>query len=52
MCRISRGCLRTLSSRTAEGNLDCVFVENALLFFVPKVGRAQPPPLYDPLVNV
>ena len=35
-------------SRTTDANLDCVFVENALVFVVPNIGRAWAP-LYDPL---
>ena len=37
-------------SRTTDANLDCAFVENALVFVVPKIGRTRAPfgPLYDP----
>ena len=30
-------------STTTDANLDCAFVENALVFIVPKVGRARGP---------
>ena len=49
MCRARRGGPRTLS-RTTDANLDCAFVENALVFVIPKIGCAWTPPicpLYD-----
>ena len=42
MCRARRGGPTTLS-RTADANLDCAFVENALLFAALKIRRAWPP---------
>ena len=42
MWRGSRGVHRTLS-KSADANLDCAFVENALLFVVLKFGRALAP---------
>ena len=30
-------------SRTTDANVDCAFVENALVFVVPKIGWAQAP---------
>ena len=42
-------------SATSDANLDSVFVENTLLFAVPKFGRARklplPPPFPNPIVN-
>ena len=31
------------ASRTTEANFDCAFVENALVFVVPDIGRARAP---------
>ena len=45
MWRARRGGLKT-ASRTTNTNLDCAFVENALLFVALKIGR---PPLSAPL---
>ena len=39
VCRARCKGPRTLS-RTIDENLDCVFVENALVFLVPNIGRA------------
>ena len=49
LCRARRGRPRTLS-RTTDANLDWAFVEKALLFVVPKVGRARVP-LMTPLTT-
>ena len=35
-------------SRTTDANLDCAFVENALVFVAPKIGRARAPPVRPP----
>ena len=51
VCRARRGGPRT-PSRTTDANLDCAFVENALLFVVPNIGGARAPlglPLSAPL---
>ena len=32
------------ASTTTDTNLDCVFVENALLFVALKIGKGLPPP--------
>ena len=53
MCHIRRGGHRT-PSRTADADLECAFVENALVIVVPKIGRAQAPlvsPCLSPLVE-
>ena len=42
--------MRTLS-RTANANIDCVFVENALVFVVPKTGWARAPLANPPDIN-
>ena len=42
MCRSGRGGPRTLS-RTTDSNLDCAFVETALVFLVPKIGWVRAP---------
>ena len=42
VCRTRRGGPRTLS-RTTDANLDCAFVETALVFVVPKIGKPRPP---------
>ena len=42
MCRARRGGPRT-PSRPTYANLDCAFVENALIFVVLKIGRARAP---------
>ena len=42
MWRGRHGGPRTLL-RTTDANLDCAFVENALVFVAPKMGRAQAP---------
>ena len=39
VCRARRGGPRTPST-TTDANLDCAFVEKALVFVVPKLGRA------------
>ena len=42
-------------SRTTDANLDCAFVENALLFVVPNIGGARAPlgsPLSAPLDSI
>ena len=31
-------------TRTTDANLDCAFVENALVFVAPKIGRARASP--------
>ena len=36
------------ASRTTDAILDCAFVENALVFVVPKIGRARAPPSPPP----
>ena len=41
---LGNGCRPRTPSRTTDANLDCAFVENALLFVVLKIGRALPPP--------
>ena len=53
---ICQGCLSRVAgnqilgppSRTFDANLDCTFVENALVFVVPNIGRGVRPPLNDP----
>ena len=35
-------------SRTTDANLDCAFVENALIFVVPKIGVCPGPPWRPP----
>ena len=42
MCRARRQGPRR-QSRTNDANLDCLFVENALVFVVPNIGEAQAP---------
>ena len=44
VCRAMDRGPRTLS-KTADANLDCAFVETALVFVVPKIGGAPGPPL-------
>ena len=48
MCRARRGGPRTPSGPT-DANLDCAFVENTLVFVVPKIGRALGPSFTTPL---
>ena len=43
MCYDRRGGPRTLS-KTADANLDCAFVESALVFVVLKIGKDKAPP--------
>ena len=40
---LGNGCRPRTPSRTTDANLDCAFVENALLFVVLKFGRALAP---------
>ena len=40
------------ASRTTDTNLDGAFVENALIFVVPKIGWARTPPLTTPLSSL
>ena len=51
MCQATCRGPRALSLTTVA-NLDCVFVENPLIFVVPKIGRALAPlgSLYEPSV--
>ena len=48
MCRARHGGPRTAST-TNDTNVGCAFVENALVFIVPKIGWARAPlaPLND-----
>ena len=41
-------------SRTIDPNLDCAFVENALVFVVPRIGGTRPPdsPFTPPLIEI
>ena len=42
---------RTLST-TTDANLDCAFIEIALVFVTPKIGKAWAPPVHPPFPHV